>query len=163
MSGNLTDIRTDALDALTDGLIQRLPPSHRLRKFCSDIPAWLEERDKSAKEAKCNMFIRSAHRLANFGIHTALTFNTCRMQLNKSCEKAKGSAMTGHIEAKILHLTRNPFPIEDIIHAAINSKTNINMDFMVAALRAHSNTTTDLLCIDRICTWTYWTVTQQQK
>lgn len=162
--GNLTKIRTNALDALTEGMIQRLPLSHRLQNFRSDIPAWLEKINNSVTSARCNKFQRSEHILRNFGIHAEVTLTTYLTKLNQSCGNPRPNAMADHVvEAKILHLTRNPFPLEDLIHAAINSNTRRNNDDMVATLRARSSIRADLLFIDRICTWIYWTAMQQKK
>jgi hypothetical protein len=43
VTATMTTIRVDATDDLTDQLIQRLPPTHRLLNFRSDLPGWLEE------------------------------------------------------------------------------------------------------------------------
>ncbi len=160
--GKLTTIRTDALDEPVDVFIQRLPLSHHLQNFRSDIPAWLEEIDNSVTTAKCNKFERAEHILKNVGIHTEATYNTYRRELTKSCGKLKAKCAAAHIEAKILHLTRNPFPLGDLINAMINSNGPQNNAVVVATLRARSSITSDLLSIDRICTWIYWTAMQQK-
>jgi len=161
--GKVRAIKLTALDELTAKLIQRLPRNHRLQNFRSDIPAWLEETDRSVTTAKCNKFARSAHILRNFGIHTEVTFTTYHRTLIQSCGKTKHNAQAAHNEAKILHFTRNPLPIGDIIHAMINSRNNRDNTDMVAALRASEHIAGDLLEINRICTWVYWTAMQQLK
>jgi hypothetical protein len=160
---NLRAITRDRLDTLTDGLIQCLSLCHRLQNFRSDIPAWLEEIDNSVTTAKCNKFERAEHILKNFGIHTEATYNTYRRELTKSCGQLKAKCAAAHIEAKNFHLTRNPFPLGDLINAIINSNGPQNNAVVVATFRPRSSITSDLLSIDRICTWIYWTVTQQQK
>jgi hypothetical protein len=113
--GNMTAVRVDAIDELTDRLIQSLPPTHRLHNFRSDIPARLAEIDESVNKARCNKFERSEHILTNFGIHAQLVFNPYRVQLNKSCAKARNETMADQIQAKFVHVTLHPFPLEDRI------------------------------------------------
>ena len=86
--GNMTAVRVDVIDELSDRLIQSLPPTHRLHNFRSDIPAWLAEINESINKARCNLFERSEHILTNFGIHAQLVFNPYHVQLNKSCVRA---------------------------------------------------------------------------
>ncbi len=158
--GKLTSVRTDSTDDLTAKLIQRLPRNHRLHNFSSDIRAWLEEVDKSSTRAKCNKLQRSAYILSNFGIHTESTLQTYRRELVQSCGKAKPNAQAAHNDAKILHLTRNPFPIGDLIQDLMQSRKIGGNTDMLAALRARESIAADLLLTDRICTWIYWTAMQ---
>ena len=84
-----------------------------------------------------------------------------RRKLIQSCGKAKPNAQAAQNDAKRLHLTRNACPIGEMIQAAFKS-ANGGMADMLAALRARVSITADLLEIDRICTWVYWTVQQQR-
>jgi hypothetical protein len=161
--GNLTAVRFDAIDELSDRLIQSLPPTHRLHNFRSDIPAWLAEIDESINKARCNKFERAEHILTNFGIHSQTVFTPYRIQLNKSCAKKRNETMADHIQAKFVHLTLHPLKLEDRIHELCHTNGARSNDSLLAALRARSYLTKDLLLIDRISTWVYWTVYQQQK
>jgi len=162
VTARMTTIRVDAVDELTDRLIESLPPTHRLHNFRSDIPAWLEEIDESVNKARCNKFERSEHMLTNFGIHAQPVFVAYRVQLNKACVKARNETMD-HIQAKFVHLTRHPFPLEDRIHELVQSNSARSNDSIVAAIRARSHICEHLLFIDRICTWVYWTAEQHAK
>jgi hypothetical protein len=161
--GNMNAVRVDAIDELSDRLIQSLPPTHRLHNFRSDIPAWLAEIDESINKAKCNKFERAEDILTNFGIHAQLVFSPYRIQLNKSCAKKRNETMADHIQAKFVHLTLHPLKLEDRIHELCHTNGARSNDSLLAALRARSYLTKDLLLIDRISTWVYWTVYQQQK
>ena len=161
--GNMNAVRVDAIDELSDRLIQSLPPTHRLHNFRSDIPAWLAEIDESINKARCNKFERAEHILTNFGIHAQLVFSPYRIQLNKSCARKKNETLADQIQAKFVHLTLHPLKLEDRIHELIHTNGTRSNDSLVAALRSRSYLTTDLLLIDRISTWVYWTADQQRK
>jgi hypothetical protein len=123
----------------------------------------LAETDESVNTARCNKFERAEHILTNFGIHGQTVFNPYRVQLNKSCAKKKKETMADHIQAKFVHLTLHPLKLEDRIHelsGTTGPRSNVSL---LAALRARSYLTKDLLLIDRISTWVYWTAYQQQK
>ena len=160
---NLCVITTDRLDTLTDGLIQCLSLCHRLQNFRYDIPAWLVEIDNFVTAAQCNKFQRGEHILTKFGIHTEIITVTYHTQLNQSCGKAKPNSAADHIKAKIGHLKRNAFPLEDLINKLAKSTSNRSNDGMLTVVRSLSSITPDLLFIDRICTYIYWTVMLQKR
>jgi hypothetical protein len=59
-------------------------------------------------------------------------------------------------------MSTSPDDLEETVFRPVE-QLKIENDSIVAALRARSHVTTDLLFIDRICTWVYWTAEQSRK
>ena len=157
----LTVIRAVVVDELMTRLIQRLPRNHRLANVPCDIPVWFQEIDKSVTTVKYSTFARPVHVLSNFGIHTQTNFNVYHHNLKQKSGKGKCITQAESLETTIVYVVREPLPIGDIIHTLITGRKS-NTD-MVTALRARERITTELLEVDRICTWVYWTVMHQPK